>query len=93
MGQPGALKGRVCFQYLVVLKDGSSHYVPGSRLREPHERELVKKFELRFQRTDELPCNPVKDYSVSRAVPEEEYVSDDELDIVWHQEVSDHFRE
>ena len=76
-------------QYLVVLKDGSSHYVPGSRLREPHERELVKKFELRFQRTDVLSCNPVKDYSVSRAVPEEEYVSDDELDIVWHQEVSD----
>ena len=76
-------------QYLVVLKDGSSHYVPGSRLREPHERELVKKFELRFQRNDELPCNPVKDYSVSSAVPEEEYVSDDELDIVWHQEVSD----
>ena len=50
-------------QYVVVLKDGSSHYVPGSRLREPHERELVKKFELRFQRVALQPsqglfCEP-----------------------------------
>jgi hypothetical protein len=67
--------------------------VPGSRLREPHERELVKKFEKRFQRTDKMPCNPVKDYNISKAVPEQDYVSDDELDIVWHDKVNEYFME
>jgi hypothetical protein len=80
-------------QYLVVFKDGSSHFLPGSRLREPHERELVKKFELRFKRTEKYPCNPVKDYAIAKAVPERDYVSDDELDILWHEEVAEHFLE
>jgi hypothetical protein len=75
-------------QYLVVFQVGSSHFLPRSRLREPHERSLVKKFELRFQRTEELPCNPVKHCAITKAVPMRDNVSEDELEIDWHEELN-----
>jgi hypothetical protein len=76
--------------YFVVRRDGSTQWIPGRELKAPNEISLLKKFEYRFRRTEDLPCNPVRDYSAS-IVHEEDDVSDDEIDIVLAQELNEHF--
>lgn len=49
----------------------------------------MKDFEFRFKRTEELPCNKVKDYPVPLA--EEDPASDDELDIAHYTDIQDHY--
>jgi hypothetical protein len=71
-------------QYLVVYRNGATAWVRGSHLRSPEEKRMVKQFEFRFQRTNNLPCNQVKDYPVR--LDEENPVSDDELEIGHYQD-------
>jgi hypothetical protein len=48
-------------------------------------------------RSEALPCNPVREYDVSNLSKKledlEHGVSDDELDIVWHEAVDKHFED
>ena len=76
-------------QYLVVYRDGSIGWVRGFHLKNHEEIKLVMDFEFRCKRTEELPCNKVKDYPVRLA--EEDPVLDDELDIGHYQEAQDHY--
>jgi hypothetical protein len=76
-------------QYLVVYRNDATAWLRGSHLRSPKEKRMVKRFEFRFKRTEELPCNQVKDCHVRLA--EENPVSDDELDIGHYQDIEDHY--
>lgn len=67
-------------QYFVVRKSGLTEWLEASRLSSRDEGELVKKFEYRFKRTVEKPCNPVKDYSAAKKMVEELSDSEDEVD-------------
>jgi hypothetical protein len=68
-------------------------------LTEAHEVQLIKFFEKKFPRSETLPCNSVRDYEMledssalrNRIETLEDGVSDDELDIVWHEAVEKHF--
>jgi transposase InsO family protein len=77
--------------YFVVRRDGSTQWVRGRELTAPNEISLVKKFEYRFKRTEDLPCNPVSSYSVEKVLQEADDISDDEVDIVWAAELNQHF--
>jgi transposase InsO family protein len=85
--------------YFVVRKDQSTDWVRSHTLTEPYEVQLVKNFEKRFPRSERLPCNPVEDYqavqeqsALTRKIRNlEENMSDDELDIVTHEEVEKHY--
>jgi hypothetical protein len=76
-------------QYSVVRRNGDVGWVKGILLTEREERQHIKKFELRFRRSEALPCNPVRAYSVSQW-KETDPASDDELDIVLHVELDEH---
>jgi RNase H-like domain found in reverse transcriptase/Integrase zinc binding domain/Reverse transcriptase (RNA-dependent DNA polymerase)/Integrase core domain len=85
--------------YFVVRKDQSTDWVRNHTLTEPNEVQLVKQFEKRFPRSEELPCNPVRDYEAVLDVHElnkrianlEAGVSDDELDIAAHVAVDEYY--
>ncbi len=77
--------------YFVVRWDGSTQWISGRELTAPAEVSLVKKFEYRFKRTTDLPCNPVRDYSVEKVLQEDQDVSDDEIDLVWATELNQHY--
>lgn len=68
-------------KYLCVRKDGTTEWVPGRELPEPEDRRLLKEFEWRFPRSEQLPCESVKYYSVEKYAKEDSWVSDDELDL------------
>jgi hypothetical protein len=74
-------------QYFVVRRNGDVGWVKGVLLKEREERQLIKK--LRFRRSEALPCNPVRAYSVSQWT-ETDPASDDELEIVLHVELDEH---
>jgi hypothetical protein len=78
-------------QYFVVRKDQSTDWVRSSSLTDPMDVQLVKAFEKRFPRTQDLPCNPVRDYGLDKMAKLEEGVSDDELDIAAHVAVDEYF--
>jgi hypothetical protein len=74
-------------------------WVRNPTLTESHEVQLVKQFGKRFPRTEDLPCNRVADYQAVWGPTKfgetlanfEEDVSDDELDIVAHDAVDQHY--
>jgi hypothetical protein len=68
-------------QYLCVRRDGSTEWIPGRRLTEPQDRRLRREFEWRFPRSNMLPCDCVRSYSVEKYSVESNWVSEDELDI------------
>jgi hypothetical protein len=78
-------------QYLVVHKDGSTRWVSNSQLTEFEEVQLIKTFEKKYPRSEELPCEPLKAYSASTSSDAQDDVSDDELDIVWHAALDQHY--
>jgi hypothetical protein len=85
--------------YFVVRKDQSTDWVRSHTLTEPYDVQLVKMFEKRFPRSEKLPCNSVAEYQAvmdsdqlaRKRANLEEGVSDDELDIVWHESVDQHY--
>jgi hypothetical protein len=79
--------------YFVVRKDQSTEWVRNSTLTTGPELQLVKDFEKRFRRSEDLPCNSVKDYDVALLHNMEQGVSEDELDIPWHAAVDEYFEE
>ena len=79
-------------QYLVVRRDGSTSWIRGTALSGPEDIELLKKFELRYKRTKDLPCDPIAAYSPAMQMPDD-YVSEDELDLAgWAEEIRNHFK-
>jgi hypothetical protein len=68
-------------------------------LTEPHEIQLIKDFEKRFSRAQELPCNPVRDHQVatdrqtldSKLQNLVDGILDDELDLSAAVAVDEHF--
>jgi hypothetical protein len=78
-------------QYLVVPKDGSTRWVSNSQLTESEDVQLIKTFEKKYPRSEELPCEPVKAYNSSKAQGRPDDASDDELDIAWHDAVDQHY--
>jgi hypothetical protein len=76
-------------QYLCVRRDGTTEWVPGRLLTEPHDLKLLREVEWRFPRSMALPCNSLPDYPVEKYSDEFNWVSDDELDldyaVEWHQ--------
>jgi hypothetical protein len=85
--------------YFVVCKDQSTDWVRHHTLTEPHEVQMVKMFEKRFPRSEELPCNCIRDYEAlwgdvnlkETLENYEENKSDDELDIAAHVAVDHRF--
>jgi transposase InsO family protein len=78
-------------QYLVVYKDQSTEWIRNTALTETRDVQLVRAFEKAFPRSEALPCNPVRDYGAAKINNWEDGVSDDELDLVAHQAVDEHF--
>jgi len=78
-------------QYLIVRRDGSTAWIRGTALSEPDEIKLIKKFEMRYKRTEDLPCDPIAAYSATGQMLDHEYVSEDELDLHWAEEIANHF--
>ena len=76
-------------QYLVVYKDGSTNWIPGSHLQDGEAKKLLKSFEYRFKRTESLPCNPVRDYP--RRLAEADAESDDEVDLGHLGDLDDYY--
>lgn len=62
-------------QYLIVPLDGSTLWQPQSALQAPDEQLLIKKFEKRFPRSSDRPCNPIAAY-ISEATAEHELDSE-----------------
>jgi hypothetical protein len=85
--------------YFVVRKDQSTDWVRNRTLTEPHEVQVITKFEERFPRSEKLPCNSVADYEAvmdedalcQKMANLEEGVSDDELEISAVDAVDQHF--
>ena len=78
-------------QYLVVRRDGSTSWIRGTALSGPEDIKLLKKFELRYKRTKDLPCDPAAAYSPAMQMPDD-CVSEDELDLAgWAEEIRNHF--
>ena len=77
-------------QYLVIRKDGTTLWQPQSALQAPEERQLIKRFELKFPRSDAKPCEPISAY-ITKETTEEELDSDDEVDLMLAQELEDRF--
>lgn len=77
-------------QYLVVRKDGSIVWQPQSALQAPEELQLIKKFEKTFPRSQQKKCDPVASY-ITEATPEHEVDSDDEVDLLLHQELDQRY--
>jgi hypothetical protein len=80
-------------QYYAVRKDGSHEWLRNSFLTEPEEVQLMKEFEKNYPRSDSLPCAPVKAYGPQKLARVGEDISDDGLDIAWHDEVDQHYKE
>ena len=81
-------------EYLVVRHDGSVEWLHQNRLQEPAERELLKKFERRFKRTEVLKCSSVRHYGADAVEEEDEdnnEDSDDEVDVLWENQLYEHF--
>lgn len=81
-------------EYLVVQHDGSVEWLHQKRLQEPAERELLKKFERRFKRTEALKCSSVHHYGADAVAEEDEdnnEDSDDEVDVLWENQLYEHF--
>jgi hypothetical protein len=68
-------------QYLCVRSDGTTEWFPGRLLTEPEDAKLLRDFEWRFPRSNDLPCNPVSAYPVEKYSDEAAWISDDELDL------------
>ena len=78
-------------KYLVVRVDGTLEWVPLSHLHEDDDLALVKKFEWRFPRSVERPCEPVSAYDISRYATEDPWESDDEVDLGLAEELNARF--
>ena len=78
-------------EYFVVRHDGSTEWLHQSRLQEPEERILVKEFERRYKRTEDKKCVSVKHYKGLVEDYDEDYGSDDEVDLAWENQLSDYF--
>ena len=63
-------------QYFCMLV--TAKWIPFNHVYTSDERAAVRNFEATFQRTPELPCNPVKDYA--EELRDEGYESPDEVD-------------
>jgi hypothetical protein len=68
-------------KYLVVCKDGTTEWVAGHNLPEPEARKLIREFEWRFPRSNELPCASVRSYPIEKFANEASWISEDELDL------------
>jgi hypothetical protein len=79
--------------YSVVRNDQSTEWVRNSTLTTAPELQSVNDFENRFRRSEDLPCNSVKDYDVAMLHNLEQGVSEDKLDIPWHAAVDECFEE
>lgn len=77
-------------QYLVIRKDGTTLWQPQSALQAPEEKQLIKRFELKFPRSDAKPCEPISAY-ITKETTEAELDSDDEVDLMLAQELEDRF--
>lgn len=77
-------------RYLVVRKDGSTLWQPQSALQAPEELTLIKRFEVKFPRSTDRPCEPVSAY-ITEETPEHEVESDDEVDLLLHEELNQRF--
>ena len=49
-------------QYLVIRTDGATVLQPQSELQAPQERQMIKKFVMKFPCSDAKPCEPVSTY-------------------------------
>jgi hypothetical protein len=58
----------------LVHKAQSTDWVRSSSLTDPMDVQLVKAFEKRFPRTQDLPCNPVRDCGLEKMAKLEEGV-------------------
>jgi hypothetical protein len=78
-------------QYFAVRKDGSKEWIRNSALNEAEDVQLMKVFEKKYPRSDEMPCASVKAYGPEHLARVQEDISDDELDIAWHAAVDQYF--
>jgi hypothetical protein len=78
-------------QHFAVRKDGSKEWIRNLALNEVEDVPLVKAFEKRFSRSDDLPCASVKEYGPEHLARAQEDISDDELDIAWQAAVDQNF--
>lgn len=79
-------------QYLVVRRNGDTEWLRGGQLTSPEELAMKRGFEYKFPRTEELQCNPVRDYPARLAAQEgDASESDDEVNLAWLQELDDYY--